>query len=441
LRDWFLRHILIAVLNMRVRHVPSGFWTLTKEVLKSQWMPKDELRKRQIQGLRRILHHSYDNIPFYNRIFRERNLKPDDFRSLEDLQRLPVVTRADLKREYPDGVVAKSLLPTRGSLNATSGTTGSPFSFYNDAGPELGWHVLASRLLLNSMAGVRPMERCVYFSRTVDPAMMRFRELQLSALEVSRRSIEELVSVIKRYKPVCLGGYASTLSFMAALMQEMHQPLDLRLKAVICTAEILLSSQRRNIEENFGCDVFDRYGSRELSGYVAQECPFHSGLHVNSELVLLEVVDDGETVSAGEEGKIVATDLHNFVMPFIRYDTQDVGVAGEDCACGRSMPVLKDIEGRSTDLLETESSDFIPLHMIANTIATKYASAFQQIQFIQRRRGYATVLAVPSVKVGERMLDEASEYLGGVFGGISFEIQLVEEIPQEKSGKRPLLRK
>lgn len=285
------------------------------------------------------------------------------------------------------------------------------------------------------------MERCVHFCRTIDPGMMRFGELQLSALKVSRKSIEELVSAIKRHKPVCISGFTSTLFFIATLMQEMHRPLDLRLKAVISTGEVLLNSQREWIEEAFGCEVFDRYGSRELSGYVAQECTLHSGLHVNSELVLLEVVENGEPVAAGERGKIVATDLHNFVMPFIRYDTQDVGVAGEDCACGRSMPVLRAIEGRSTDLLKTESGDFIPLHMIENTIAAKYASAFKQIQFVQRRAGYATVLAVPSVKVDETMLKEASEYLGGIFTGISFEVQLVEEIPIEKSGKRPLLRK
>jgi len=414
---------------------------MTKEVFKSQWMPKEELKKRQIQRLRRILRHSYDNIPFYNRIFRERNLKPDDFRSVEDLQKLPITTRTHLKRGFPEEVTAGSLLATRSLPNATSGTTGTPLPFYNDIGPESGSHVLASRLLLNSIAGIRPMERCVYFSRTIDPAMMRFRELQLSALEVSRRSITKLVSMIKRYKPVCVGGFASTLSLMVALMQEMRQPLNLKLKAAISTGETVLSSQRKRIEESFGCEVFDRYGSRELSGYVAQECAYHSGLHVNSELVLLEIVDGDERVALGEKGRIVATDLHNFVMPFIRYDTQDIGVAGEDCACGRSMPVLSDIEGRSTDLLETESGDFIPLHMVANTVAAKYASALQQIQFIQRRRGYATVLAVPSIKVGERMLDEASKYLGGVFGGISFEIQLVKEIPQEKSGKRPLLRK
>ena len=321
------------------------------------------------------------------------------------------------------------------------GTTGTPLPFYNDLGPDSGSHVLASRLLLNSMAGIRPTERCVYFSRAIDTAMMRFRELQLSTLEVSRRSITKLVSMIKRYKPVCIGGFASTLSSMVALMQEMRQPLDLRLKAAISTGETVLSSQRKRIEESFGCEVFDRYGSRELSGYLAQECGFHSGLHVNSEFVLLEIVDGDEPVAAGERGRIIAMDLHNFVMPFIRYDTQDIGVAGEDCACGRSMPVLRDIQGRSTDLLETESGDFIPLHIVANATAAKYASVFEQIQFMQRRPGYAILLAVPSIKMEKRILDEASEYLGGLFAGISFELQLAEEIPPEKSGKRPLLRK
>jgi len=100
------------------------------------------------------------------------------------------------------------------------------------------------------------------------------------------------------------------------------------------------------------------------------------------------------------------------------------------------MPVLRNIEGRSTDLLETESGGFIPLHMIANATAAKYASAFQQIQFIQRRPGHATMLAVPSIEVSETTLEEASEYLGGIFGGMSFEIHLVKEIPPEKSVKR-----
>jgi len=113
---------------MRMRQVPPGFWTITKEVLKSQWMPKEELKKRQIQRLRRILRHSYDNIPFYKRIFRERNLRPDDFRSLEDLRRLPIITRTDLKRGFPDEVAAGSLLATRGLPNATSGYNRDPLA-------------------------------------------------------------------------------------------------------------------------------------------------------------------------------------------------------------------------------------------------------------------------------------------------------------------------
>ncbi len=173
-----------------------------------------------------------------------------------------------------------------------------------------------------------------------------------SSYGMSVDTLSDYVHELNKFKPAYMRGYASSLHALACFVRDRSLSLAFRPKAVFTTAERLLEGQRSTIEESFGAPVFNNYGLND-GGVSAYECQEHAGLHIDMERAILEVVDDQGRQIFGQPGRILATSLHNTVFPFIRYETGDLGVmAPSSCACGRQMPLLTELMGRTTDVLE-----------------------------------------------------------------------------------------
>lgn len=432
----------------------TRFWSCTKKFKNLQWASQRELELRQIGKLRRILIHAYENVPFYNRKFKDNGFRPQDLRNREDLSKVPVSTKDDFRDNFPTKVTAKNVKRKRWKIDSTSGSTGKPLVFYRDKiTDELK---IASDVLFNSWARIEPGDKILWITH---PRQIRYggayeylmrltwykitRLHWLSVTEIQEDNLSAVVKFMNGVEPTCLYGYTSGLVMLANYLRKYDLQLNFNLKAIISSAETLLPYHKEMLEDVFQCDVFNRYGLRECGGSVAQDCEEHNGLHVNTELYYLEVVKDGETVSEGERGKVVITDLYNMVMPIIRYETGDIGVyGGNSCLCGRGFPTFQTIEGRETEFINIKTpSGKVITHPGYFFVLGDFTQHIKEYQFIQERLDELIIKVVPSESFDQNVANKITRFFTNIVGNeVIIKLEIVDEIPAEKSGKRPIVK-
>jgi phenylacetate-CoA ligase len=247
--------------------------------------------------------------------------------------------------------------------------------------------------------------------------------------------LESYVNRLARYKPRFIRGYTSALHVLAKYM-EANDVAVIRPEAVFTTSETLFDHQRESIERQFRCPVFDHYGSGEIHS-VAFECEAHSGYHITAENVIVEIVKgDGSPAAPGERGELVLTDLNNYATPFIRYNIEDIGApAAGLCPCGRGLPLMKTIEGRSSEILEMPNGRFVFIGYWVVLFET--LEGIDQFQVIQESTNRLVIKVVKNKRfsaAGERHIVENIRRLGG--NSLALELQFVESIAPTDSGKR-----
>jgi phenylacetate-CoA ligase len=270
---------------------------------------------------------------------------------------------------------------------------------------------------------------------------------KISLWEINSESAENIFRRIEAFHPKFVMGYTSSLAAIADELLRRDLKLSRPVEGVITIAETLTPDRKRLIEKYFKAPIINRYGLREFGSWSAQSCrESPDRFHINTELVVCEVLrPDGTPCAAGETGRVVLTDLHNFARPFIRYDTGDLAVAiNEQCSCGRGFPMLGRIEGRSLDCLRTPSGDEISPAILGHFLFVyhDHLEAVRRYQLVQETATHATLLVVPDEGWDEerrqRLLTDLKQLLGDQ---MDVDVQVVNEIPLEKSGKRPIIKK
>lgn len=261
------------------------------------------------------------------------------------------------------------------------------------------------------------------------------RRLFLSAAEMSDEVMRRYAQALDRYEPELITGYASALALLARFMRRnglrLHPP-----RGIVSSAEALEEGDREEIESAFGARVFNRYGSREIGG-IAQECEVHGGLHVNAEHVYLEVVDRaGNPCRPGETGEIVVTDLDNYVFPFIRYRIGDLGTAAHGpCPCGRGLPLLARVVGRSFDVITTPDGRYLCLTTYRFWIGD--VRGIGGLQVIQHDLHTLELRIVADASFTEAERAKLEKRVRRHYGGpVAIRITPVNDIPAGESGKR-----
>jgi len=408
---------------------------------KTQWWSVKRLRRLQENKLRLLLEHAYNNVPHFRRVFCGRNLKPQVFRSVKDLDKLPILTKSDIKQHFSDFVARNSprYLPI---VTATGGSTGEPLRFLIDARSasigeaalRRGWSNAGYKLgdKMAILAGLSLIPKGQNLLRLTAKKVIK-RVASFPAINLRREIMKEYAERMIEFKPKFIRGYPSSIYFFAIFLRE-EGINGIYPKAVLTTAEMLFPFQRKLIEEVFGCGVFDGYGAFD-GGTAAFECEEFCGYHMAVEKAIMEFVDaDGNHVGAGEKGRIVATDLFNYAMPFIRYDTGDMGIySSEECSCGRKLPIIKKILGRTTDILGFKNG--VVLSGPSLTLIFKDFD-IKQYQIVQTSDDSMVVKIIEGKTFSEKDTEKIYKVLKDAVGDeVEVKFESVDYIQPTKSGK------
>jgi phenylacetate-CoA ligase len=247
------------------------------------------------------------------------------------------------------------------------------------------------------------------------------------------------VKLLRSFRPESLFAAVTILSALASKILREGIDAKLGLRGITTTAERLLPNHRAIIARAFDCPVFDRYGLAELTGYVAQECEAHEGLHVNGALALAEVIKNGEVCGPGETGRLILTNLHNYAMPFIRYDTGDLATVGDECSCGRSFQVLERIEGRSPSWVLTQTGPVSWAPFLAVVLSMNIGT-IEQFQFVQTKIGELTLLVAPTSALNSQQIHQLTQRLNSRHPLVKIDVESTDLIEPTVSGKRSLFK-
>lgn len=406
----------------------------------SQWWPAAKLEELRLDRLRRLLVRAGGHVPYFRDCFAGLNFDPAGITTLEDLQRLPFLTKTVIRTE---GERMKSDIAQRLARFNTGGSSGEPLIFF--IGTERVSHDVAAKWRATRWWGVDigDPEIVVWGSpielgtqdriRAIRDRLMR-TEL-LPAFEMSEARLDGFIEHIRARRPKMLFGYPSAISLIAGHARKRGIALNgLGVKVVFVTSERLYEHQRVVISEAFGCPVANGYGGRD-AGFIAHECPA-GGMHITAEDVIVEIIDElGQVQPPGVAGEIVVTHLATSDFPFIRYRTGDIGTLGaEPCPCGRGLPLLKEIQGRSTDFVV--AADGTVMHGLALIYILRDQPGVKEFKVVQESTALTRVLLVTESPFNDASAKSIVTGLKRRLGeNVEIDVQLVDRIPAEKSGK------
>ena len=436
--DFLNRHLMHPLMARRER---SRHLEYLGHLRRTQFDPPEVVRARQLAALKVQLQHAYDTVPYYRIAWRTAGVHPCDVRSLADLAALPILTKSDI-RKHERELLSTAFDPAALRVKRTSGSTGVPLTIRIDE-PAVQWKT-ACTIRSDEWSGYRLGQRVAKVWG--NPEYRHFgwkgrlrnvlfdRAVYLDTIHLNDDRIAEFTRAIRCHRPGLIFGHAHSLYLLACSLKTSGVD-DIRPNGIISTAMPLHDWQRSVIEQVFGCPVTNRYGCEEVS-LIASECEHHRGLHVNADSVFTEVLGEPGDVSPPENGRLLVTDLTNRAMPLIRYEIGDV-VIGSDrlCACGRGMPVLERIEGREADYVVTPSGSLISGISLTENFALLIPGT-AQVQVVQETLHFLRIRMVADELFGDASRRQIAKLVHEMFGpDVRFDVELVDAIPQEPSGK------
>lgn len=406
----------------------------------SQWWPPERIAQLQAQRLRAFLQQVGRAVPFYRNLFAQAGFDPAQVTSVAELQRLPFLTKPVI-RANADQLKADGAGPLK--RYNTGGSSGEPLVFY--IGRNRVSHDVAAKWRATRWWGVDigDPELVVWGSPIELGSQDRIRRWRdrllrtelLPAFEMSDARLDGFIATIRARRPRMLFGYPSALALIARHAQKRGVALDdLGIVVAFVTSEKLYDDQRATIGKVFGCRVANGYGGRD-AGFIAHECPA-GGLHLTAEDIVVEFIGaDGRPVPAGEPGEMVITHLATADFPFIRYRTGDIGVLDNHCCgCGRGLPLLREVQGRSTDFVV--AADGTVMHGLALIYVVRELPGIEQFKIVQESLQRTRVLLVPGPGYEPTHEQRIASGMRARLGErVEVVVETVAAIPTERSGK------
>jgi phenylacetate-CoA ligase len=438
------------MLSLANRHLlqPLSGWKAKSPHLKhlrtlerTQYDPPEVIRERQLAAVRGLVRHAAETVPFYRDRWANLGLGPDAIRTLDDLRRFPVLSKADLRTHASR--LRSSAYDQRAVISkTTSGSTGVPLTVVVDAGA-MAWK-RACTIRSDQWSGWRLGTRVARLwghgaaERGGWKARLRRhfvdRESFLNTLGIDRPRLRAFAEHLRRKPPGLLFGHAHSLYLLAAFVRK-YCPGTIRPVGVVSAAMTLHDWQRGVIEAAFGRPVTNRYGCEEVS-LIACECEEHRGLHLNADSVYCEVVPDKRLSAGPNAGRLLITDLRNRAMPLIRYQVGDVVIPSDRvCRCRRGLPLIEEVVGREADYVLTPAGTLISGISLTDHFATEIRGA-AQVQIVQEKLRFLRLRMVPGDGFGPDSHRQIEILVRNTFGTeMGYEVELVDAIPQEPSGK------
>jgi phenylacetate-CoA ligase len=411
-----------------------------REMERSQYWPLERLHALRLSRLKTLLNHAREQVPYYRALFAKLEFEVDSLTSTADLQRLPFLDKAVIRAntEALKSNQAKDLARCN-----TGGSSGEPLIFF--IGNERVSHDVAAKWRATRWWNVNIGDpEIVLWGSSIELSaqdrVRRFRDRVmrtklLPAFEMSSDKVADFIVEIQSTRPKMLFGYPSALAHIARQAQEQNIRLDnLGIKVAFVTSERLYAHQRQLIQAVFGCPVANGYGGRD-AGFIAHQCPA-GGMHLTYEDIIVEIIDaEGRVLAPGERGEIVVTHLASKAFPFIRYRTGDIGVLdNQPCACGRTLPLLKSIEGRSTDFLVAKNGTV--MHGLSLIYLVRDLPGVRQFKIVQESLDLTRIQLVTDAHFDLAQLAHIERGSKARLGEeVKVEVSLVNAIAAEKSGK------
>lgn len=433
-QDWarFLADLLPPFLKYGRRYRQD--LALLKE---SQWWNEEALVRYQELLLGRMIHHAYQNVPYYREVFDEAGLKPDDVRTVQDLNKVPFLTKEIVRKRKVDLIACPAPALTA-ELAFTGGSTGAPLDFFLDISARAMERAIELRQLL--WLGYEPGDVVAELKAETfaNPGKMyRYspvaRHLRLGPAGADDDTLEQTVRLLNKFRPAFITAYPSALCILTRWMERNRKTIP-SLKYAVTSSATLYPAMKEKAQQVLQCKVIDHYGQNELVA-VASQCAEADGYHIQMEQAVLELVPtrDGEY-------EIVGTSLHNQCMPFIRYKTEDLAEKGAaPCPCGRKHPVLSEVKGRHGDIIVTPEGNLIPV--AAMTYAFFHIESIKEGQVVQETIDTLRIKVVPwedFTDAAEQLLLHRLKYYLRSHRMRLF-VERVDEIPRTIRGKRPFV--
>jgi phenylacetate-CoA ligase len=425
-------------LHERLKHHDTV--AVRQRMEQTQWWNTARLETLRVERLRTLLAQVGQHVPYYRELFARTGFDPASVQSTSDLAQLPLLTKAEI-RAHTQALKAENA--TGLARFNTGGSSGEPLIFF--IGKERVAHDVAAKWRATRWWGVDIGDpEIVVWGSPIELGaqdkvrMLRDRMLRtklIPAFEMSAAKLDIFLREIRALRPKMLFGYPSALSHIARHAQEKGVRMDdLGIRVAFTTSERLYDEQRQQISKTFACRVANGYGGRD-AGFIAHECPA-GGMHITAEDIIVEIVGPGGDVLApGQSGEIVVTHLATRDFPFIRYRTGDIGVLDDrTCTCGRGLPLLKEIQGRSTDFVVAQDGTI--MHGLALVYVVRDLPGVKEFKIVQESLALTRVMLVTDAAFDpahETTIVENFKRRLGV--AVQIDIECVSAIPKEASGK------
>ena len=346
----------------------------------------EKIREIQSEKLVKQVKHVWDNVPYYRKKMEKKGVTPEDIKSMEDLHKLPFLSKADLREAYPYGLLGTPKSDVV-EIHSTSGTTGRRvIAYYTKKDVEM-WHQCCARALAAAGATNEDIVQVAYgYGLFTGGAGLDGGSHMLGSMTVpmSSGSTDRQIMFLRDLGATVLCCTPSYAAYIGEVMKEKGLgPDEIPLKAGIFGAEAWSEEMRHDIEKTMGIKAYDIYGLTELSGPgVAYECSEQSGMHINEDHFIAEIIDPdtGEVLPEGSEGELVFTSLDKEAFPLLRYRTRDITrlVRGK-CSCGRTFVKMEKPKGRSDDMLIIRGVNVFPSQIETVLLNNGYPANYQII--------------------------------------------------------------
>ena len=349
-------------------------------------MPREEMKKLQSEKLVKQVKHVYENVPYYRNLMDQKGVSPDDIQSIDDLYKLPFLSKADLRDAYPYGLLAKPLEDCV-RIQSTSGTTGRRVvAFYTQKDIDL-WEDCCARAIVAVGGTKKDVCQVAYgYGLFTGGAGLNggSHKVGCLTLPLSSGNTERQIQFMMDLSATilcCTPSYAAYLG--ESLKEQGYTAENIPLKAGIFGAEPWTEEMRRGIEKTLGIKAYDIYGLTETTGPgVAFECSAQSGMHINEDHFFAEIIDPetGEVLPEGSKGELVFTSLDKEAFPLLRYRTRDICVLSrKECSCGRTLIKMAKPMGRTDDMLIIRGVNVFPSQIETVLLKEGYEPNYQII--------------------------------------------------------------
>ncbi len=439
-----MRTNIIKIIKKNMRKERYAILCLMEE---HEFKSLGENRKFQQEKLYKIVSYAYENVPYYRKVIRENKISISEDTIFEDIKKIPPLTKPILRKNF-DSLKATNF---RGYFykSTSGGSTGEPVIFLHDESYSNA--SFAAKELFYSWAGLMDgdtlirlwgSERDVFGEKESLYIRLKNRILNrytLNTFVMNDEKMRRYIEIINKKKPKVIETYVQSVYELARFIKnnrlEVHSP-----HGIITSAGTLYPEFKELIEDVFQTKVYNRYGSREV-GDMACSCKKDEGLHLNMFNHYVEILNDRlEPCNPGAMGQVYVTSLHNKVMPLIRYQIGDMAVPAknEQCSCGRGLPLIEKVAGRTVDIFKTKNGELIDGEYFTHLLYFK--EGIEKFQVLQKDYNSIIVSIVlkkkESLKDIEEEIEDITQKIKLVMGeGCNVKFKFVDEIPPSKSGK------